>query len=349
MAVLHGAIANNNVLAGHAHAPPVAVAPALNGDAIVSRFEDAALNQNVGGALRIAAVVIRPEAGDSYAAHRDVAAQHRIQFPHGGIANAHAFNQHVSRAVRLEKRRAQIVALAEDALAHRHILVAHGYQSVGVGARVGSARLAAEPGAARPRPPMVLVALAVQHARAGHGDIGLLESVDQRRVVHAFGAFEPRQHQRQILFGVAVEFQNGAFVQVQVGIGLQVDGAGEELPARHHHASATRLCAGFNRPGDGVRAVLVAARSGAIFDDVESAVRKLRRPDAREHRPHFLHPGGRLVRGQPPAGGRCNGGGAAHKASSGHDFGTPSMGGSPPGVNRVLLKFDFSNSKRYKP
>ena len=72
--ILHGAVADDQVLAGHAHAAPVAIAAGLDGDAIVARIEQAAFDQHVGATFRIAAIVVRTVARDLDVAHGDVAA-----------------------------------------------------------------------------------------------------------------------------------------------------------------------------------------------------------------------------------------------------------------------------------
>src|SRR5437868_6081442 len=71
VSVLHGAVANDQVLRWNTYAAAVAIAAGLDGDAIVSGIEFATLNQNVGAALRIATVVVGPMAIDPYVPHSD--------------------------------------------------------------------------------------------------------------------------------------------------------------------------------------------------------------------------------------------------------------------------------------
>src|SRR5271166_162209 len=56
-----------------------------------------------------------------------------------------------------------------------------------------------------PGPPVLAIRLPVERAAAGDGDVGLLESINKRRVVHALGAFPTRKHDRQIVFRVLAE------------------------------------------------------------------------------------------------------------------------------------------------
>src|SRR5579862_8861547 len=161
VAVLHDAVADHDVLGGLCDAPSVAVAPALDRDAIVAGIELALLDEHVARAFRIAAVVVRPVAVDLHAAHGYVLAEHGIEFPHRRIADAHAFDQHVGAAVGLHEHGPEELALAEHAVLHRHVLFAHCDEL-----RARPARL--------PVPPVSAVRLAVKHTRAGDPDVGLL-------------------------------------------------------------------------------------------------------------------------------------------------------------------------------
>src|SRR5664280_1697454 len=88
VAVFHVAFPHHDVLARLAHPASVAVASGLDGDAVVSGIEHASLDEHVGASFRIATVVVGSVGGDLHVANGDVAAEHRVQFPHGGVAYA---------------------------------------------------------------------------------------------------------------------------------------------------------------------------------------------------------------------------------------------------------------------
>ena len=67
---------------------------------------------------------------------------------------------------------------------------------------------------------MFAVSLAVDYSFAGDRDVLLFKGVDERRVAHQFHAFPTREHIRQILLWIAIEFDRGAFRHVQVDIAL---------------------------------------------------------------------------------------------------------------------------------
>ena len=70
--VLHRAAAHDHVLGGLVQPPSVAVAPALDRDAVVARVELAAFNQHVHARLGVAPVVVRPVRPHLYVPHRHI-------------------------------------------------------------------------------------------------------------------------------------------------------------------------------------------------------------------------------------------------------------------------------------
>ena len=140
VAVLHRAVADDDVLDRHVHAPAVVVAAGLERDAVVAGVEGAALDQHVAARLRIAAVVVRAVAADRHVAHRDVLAEDRMDLPHRRVDDRDALDEDVAAAVRLDEVRPQPVALAEDALARPARRELRGPSVVSRAARLSSCR-----------------------------------------------------------------------------------------------------------------------------------------------------------------------------------------------------------------
>ena len=169
MAVLHDAILNDDVLAGHVDAPAVPVAARFDSDTVVAGAENATDDEHAVAAFRIAAIVVRAVAVDIDAAHCNVAAQHRIELPHRGVLDGEVFEKNVRTAIGLDEVWAKKMSFAEDALGDGSVFIAHGDDSLSVVAR-----------GAGPRPPVLMIGLAIQRSRAGHGDIGFPEGIDKR-------------------------------------------------------------------------------------------------------------------------------------------------------------------------
>src|SRR5947209_4938416 len=183
MPILHHAALDHDVLARHSHAPPVPITSGLDGDTIVAGIELAALNQNVGAALRIAPVIVGTVTRDLHIAHRYVPAQHRMDLIHRRIPDGHPINQYAVAAIRLNKLRPQIRALAETPLLDGNIGLAHLHQTR---TRLRLARIALFPsavGASFPGPPVFTVGLPVDYAAPRNRDVFLTMSVNERGVV----------------------------------------------------------------------------------------------------------------------------------------------------------------------
>src|SRR5579883_2213170 len=101
VAVLHRAVADDQVFARDVDPPPVRIAAALDRDAIVARVERAALDQNVAAGFGIAAVVVGTVAVDLHIAHDDVLRKNRMNLPHRRISNRDVLDQNVLRPVGL--------------------------------------------------------------------------------------------------------------------------------------------------------------------------------------------------------------------------------------------------------
>src|SRR5581483_5853723 len=285
--ILHRAVADDYVFSGRGDAAAVVVAPGLDRDAIVARVKDAVLDQHVAARFRVAAVVVRAVADDGDAAHGDVLAEYRVDFPHRRVVDRHALNQHVARAVRLDEAGPQAIARPEDALRDRDAPLIEIEQPFD--AARPFLRLAPAFG---PRPPVFNRGRAVEYTPARDCDVLLLEGVDERRVVHALGAFKPREDDGQILLRVGNKFERRAFGDVQVDMAPEVDRAREEDARRHEDAPAARGVTGRDGFADRFGVVGFTVGSRAVIGDPEVALRECRRLDPAQNggqlRPPFI-------------------------------------------------------------
>ena len=74
---------------------------------------------------------------------------------------------------------------------------------------------------------MFVVALAVECAFAGDGDVLLFEGVDEWRVVEQLDTFPARENHGQVVFRVLAELDRRAFGDFEIDVALQMNGAGE--------------------------------------------------------------------------------------------------------------------------
>src|SRR5262249_40085163 len=112
VAVFHLAVSHDDVFTRDTHAPAVAVASGVDGDAVVARVERTILNEHILGRVRIAAVVIRSMTHDLDAANRDVGAEDGIDLPHRRVRDRYSFDQDIAGPAGLNEVRAQIAAFA---------------------------------------------------------------------------------------------------------------------------------------------------------------------------------------------------------------------------------------------
>src|ERR1017187_6450697 len=151
VAVLHGAVLHDEVLAGRVQAAAIGIAPALDGDAIVAGIEGAAVDQHIDGGFGVAAIVVRAVAGDGDVAHGDVLAQYRVHLIHRRVDDGDVLDLHVGATVGLYEHRPQIAAVAELAVRDGHTLLRHVAQG-GAGLAL---ILAVRPSLSGPRPPVL--------------------------------------------------------------------------------------------------------------------------------------------------------------------------------------------------
>src|ERR1017187_10222276 len=233
VAVLHGAVLHDEVLAGRVQAAAIGIASALDGDAIVAGIEGAAVDQHIDGGFGVATIVVRAVAGHGDVAHGDVLAQHRVHFIHRRVDDGEVLDLHVGATVGLHEHGPQIAAVAELALPDWYTLLRHLAQR-GAGLAL---ILAVRPSLSGPRPPVLAVRLTIQGAPAGDGDILLVERVNEGRVVHALQPLKAREHDG-VELRIGVEPDGGAFADHQIDVALEVDGAGQTDALGDHHAPA---------------------------------------------------------------------------------------------------------------
>src|SRR5215210_4083890 len=175
------------------------------------------------------------------------------------------------------------MALAEDALSDRHAAITHFAQTANVFRRTGGRA----PGSAPcPGPPVLVRGRAVERAAPRDGDILLLESVDERRIVHALRALPTSVDDGQVFGRVCAELERRALRKIQVDIALEVNRAGQKRARRHDDATAARAVTGRYGLAYGLRIVCRATGARAVIRDLEVARGTPRRTDACEYGGH---------------------------------------------------------------
>ena len=107
VALEEGDVADDDVLRRPADAPAVAVAAALERDAVVAGVERAFLDQHAVARIGVEAVGVRAGALDGDAAGGDVGAVDGVQRPEGRVGERDAFEQDALAVDRLEEARPQ--------------------------------------------------------------------------------------------------------------------------------------------------------------------------------------------------------------------------------------------------
>src|SRR6185369_3643428 len=180
------------------------------------------------------------------------------------------------------------MALTKDTIADRNALLSHRKQRVTIVALVAGAFFPAVCGASIPGPPMLVVALAVERALTGNGDVALFEGVDEGRIVEQLDAFPTRENNRQIIPGVRTELDRRAFRDFEIDVVLQMNSACE-IRSRCYDNSAA---AGFRALIDGsAKSRGAVCFAVAVGGEVERAIWKTRGLDAREDPGHHGLPG----------------------------------------------------------
>src|SRR6266536_1393958 len=169
-----------------------------------------------------------------------------MNFPHWRVDDVNAFDQDVARAIRLNEIWPQIFTFAEYSILHRHATFAKIQQLTNTAA----SECLIVSATARPGPPVLIRRRAVERAAARDGDILLLKRVDERRVVHALGAFETRVNRRQIFVRIGAELERRTCRNEKIYIAPQMNRAGQENSGRDHDATAARGVTGCDGLAD---------------------------------------------------------------------------------------------------
>jgi len=264
-------IFDDNIPARDVNILPVAVAAGFDGDAIVAVAEIAILDQDAVAGIRVAPVRVGTFGIHSDVADSDIGAIDRTHDPHRRIDDVNALDENIGAADRLDEIGAQMGIGAKDTLGDGHSL---GGQLDQPGRIIGRS------------PRMPKSALSIQCAFAGDGDVGLPESIDERRVIHHFRAFVTREYRWQIIHGVGAEKDGGLSVKAKVHIVLEMYGAGQKDSRRHNHPAPAGTAAIINRLAEGLGAISDTVALSAAMGDDEIAVGKFRGNNVREDGGH---------------------------------------------------------------
>ena len=82
------------------------------------------------------------------------------------------------------------------------------------------------------------IALPVDRALAGDGDVALAIGVEERRIIDQLHPLPARENVGQILSWILTEFDRGAFRQMEIDVAFQTNRAGQKLAWRYYDAAA---------------------------------------------------------------------------------------------------------------
>ena len=191
--VLHLAVADDDVLGGGtgeaalATLTTVVVAAALDGDTVVTRIEEAVLDEYPVATLGVAAVTVGAVVVDVYATNGDVLRQEGVDDPERGAQQGDILNQDALTLVEVDELGTQTVLRAEAALVHVDTILGSLQQALSGAVPLvhGHIVLETETGIAHPWPPRLTGTAAVNGTLTRHGDVLLLEGIDTRLQVPA--------------------------------------------------------------------------------------------------------------------------------------------------------------------
>ncbi len=272
VAVLHGAVAHDDVLTWNVGTQTVAVASALQCDAVVASSEGATLDEHVLARLWVAAVAVRTVVDNGHVAYGKVLAEQWVHHPERRVEQLHAFDEHVLALHEVHQLWTQALALAEDAVLYRHVVVRHIYKvractffscTLPLGLSVVAVVLVA-----LHVPPTLVAAVAVNGAFAGEGDILAVVGVDAWLVVHQVETL-PTGVNEWVERRVEGEAQCGILGDDKVDVALQRYGTSHKRAGRNDNLTAASLGAGCNCLVDGL--LVLGGSSGgacAVLRDV---------------------------------------------------------------------------------
>ena len=273
VAVLHQAVAHDDVFAGDVPAASVLIAAGLDGDAVVARVEGAVFDEHILARLGVAAVAIGTAVVDVDAFHRQTFAEQGMDDPEGRVEQRDVFDEHPAASVEVDELRAQAVVGRHDAPVDGGRRLAVHQQAVAAAVALGRhAFLPAVLGCAAHGPPRVHRPLAVDDALAGDGDVRLAVGVDEGMGVVAVDAFPACQDGGEVEALVGGEAQNGTLGHVQADVALQRQRAGVERVGGDDHRAAAFQAARRDGTVDGfvARGIGRAGTSAEVGDEVAS-------------------------------------------------------------------------------
>src|SRR5262245_31807049 len=118
------------------------------------------------------------------------------------------------------------MAVSENSLTNGNTLLGHLLQCRSVRALIRRAFLPTVICATVPGPPGIVSTLSIKRSFARNRDVSLFKRVDERRIIHQFGAFPTSEDHRQVVAGILAELDCGAARNKKVHITFQVNRAG---------------------------------------------------------------------------------------------------------------------------
>ena len=249
VSVLHHTTADDDVLAGHVTQPSVAVAPALDGYAVVACVEEAVLDEHAVARLRVASVAVRSVVLEMNILHMNVGTLQRMQHPEGGAQQGDALNAYALALVQTDELGTHAVGKSESAqgialsgfVAHRHSVLAILQQTLATTLTLThDARLPPITFRTAPRPPRFPRATAVDSAFTRDSDVRRLEGIDARRKVVAVETF-PRRFDDGVDLGLEGKAKDSPFLDDQTDARFELDGSSEECLSGRYDDTATAL------------------------------------------------------------------------------------------------------------
>src|SRR5687768_16908572 len=182
------------------------------------------------------------------------------------------------------------MSFAEDAFTNGNIFLGHREERVAIRTLERHSFFPAVLRTAVPGPPVLRVALSVECAFAGDGDVSLVERVDKRRVVENLHAFPAREHNRQEVFWVSAELDRRAFRDNEIDVALEMNRTRQERAFGNDNSPAACFRARIDGLAKCTGAIgfTVAPRAKTIH--IKSADRELRWFDAFAYRRHHRLP-----------------------------------------------------------
>jgi hypothetical protein len=133
---------------------------------------------------------------------------------------------------------------------------------------------------------VLAVGVAVKGAASGDRDVLFLDSVNERRNIHQFNAFEPGKH-HGVSGGVTQEADRPTLCQVEADITLQADRASQKLAFGHENTTTSRLAACGDCVFKSPCAIEAVVSQSSELGDIEFAIGEVWRFYALENSRNF--------------------------------------------------------------